>query len=239
MRSLKRPPAVEPAGGLFSGPDSEGFFPEILPSVTYQTSSHRTEHQRRRAARGFVRSSALSAGTWAIVLIAALSSVAVMAWPVPKPNGRVMWTFAVMHSLIYKPVIEEWNRTRDPKIDLRLLGDVPLQRRMLAAFMAGLPSADLIEAERKSAARAFTGPLEAVGFVDLTDRLKSEGLMEQINPPSFSPWTSRGRIFGLPHDVHPVMLGYRADLVEAAGIDVSQIETWRFRAGHEAAAGRP
>jgi arabinosaccharide transport system substrate-binding protein len=26
--------------------------------------------------------------------------------------------------------------------------------------------------------------------------------------------------------VHPVMLGYRADLVEAAGIDVSQIETW-------------
>jgi arabinosaccharide transport system substrate-binding protein len=49
---------------------------------------------------------------------------------------------------------------------------------------------------------------------------------QDINEPSFSPWTSRGRIFGLPHDVHPVMLGYRADIVEAAGIDVSRIETW-------------
>jgi len=199
---------------------------EILPGVKHSTFSHRIEREQRRTARGFVRSSALSTGTWAIVLIAALSSVAVLAWPVPKPKGRVMWTFAVMHSLIYKPVIDEWNSTRDSKIDLRLLGDVPLQRRMLAAFMAGLPSADLIEVERKAAARAFTGPLEAVGFVDLTDRLKSEGLMDQINLPSFSPWMSRGRIFGLPHDVHPVMLGYRADLVEAAGIDVSQIETW-------------
>lgn len=180
----------------------------------------------RRRGRGFARLPSLSAGTWVVVLIAAISSMAVLAWPVPKPNGRVMWTFSVMHSLIYKPVINEWNSTRDAKIDLRLLGELPLQRRMLAAFMAGLPSADLIEAERKSAARAFTGPLEAVGFVDLTDRLKSEGLMERINAPSFSPWTSRGRIFGLPHDVHPVMLGYRADLVEAAGIDVSQIETW-------------
>src|SRR5690606_29599457 len=53
-----------------------------------------------------------------------------------------------------------------------------------------------------------------------------EGLFERINRPSFALWTSRGRTFALPHDVHPVLLGYRADIVEAAGIDVSQIETW-------------
>ncbi len=80
--------------------------------------------------------------------------------------------------------------------------------------------------ERRAVARAFAGPIEAVGFVDLTDRLAKDGLLERINTPSFSPWSSRGRVFGLPHDVHPVMLGYRADIVEAAGIDVSKIETW-------------
>ena len=62
--------------------------------------------------------------------------------------------------------------------------------------------------------------------MDLTDIVRAEGIDEQINAPSFAPWTSRGRIFGLPHDVHPVLLAYRADLVEAAGIDVAAIETW-------------
>jgi arabinosaccharide transport system substrate-binding protein len=56
--------------------------------------------------------------------------------------------------------------------------------------------------------------------------VRAEGIDAQINAPSFAPWTSRGRIFGLPHDVHPVLLAYRADLVEAAGIDVADIATW-------------
>ncbi|MBC7773417.1 MAG: extracellular solute-binding protein, partial [Pyrinomonadaceae bacterium] len=55
---------------------------------------------------------------------------------------------------------------------------------------------------------------------------QSEGISQQINTPSFSPWTSRGRTFGIPHDIHPVMLAYRADIIEAAGIDVSTIQTW-------------
>jgi arabinosaccharide transport system substrate-binding protein len=74
--------------------------------------------------------------------------------------------------------------------------------------------------------QVFAGPVKDVGFVDLTSRLEREQLRTGINGPSFSPWTTRGHIFGLPHDVHPVMLLYRADLVEAAGIDVSKIETW-------------
>ena len=42
----------------------------------------------------------------------------------------------------------------------------------------------------------------------------------------FSLWSARGRIYALPHDVHPVMLAYRRDLVGALGIDVSQLDTW-------------
>ncbi|MEM6504784.1 MAG: extracellular solute-binding protein [Planctomycetota bacterium] len=83
-----------------------------------------------------------------------------------------------------------------------------------------------MEIEQPSVARFMAGPVEEVGFYDLTDRLHSEGIYNQLNEPSFAPWSSRGRIFGLPHDVHPVLLCYRADLVEAAGIDVSTIKTW-------------
>jgi arabinosaccharide transport system substrate-binding protein len=42
----------------------------------------------------------------------------------------------------------------------------------------------------------------------------------------FAPYTSRGHVYGLPHDVHPVMLAYRRDLLEKDGVDVRKIVTW-------------
>ena len=161
---------------------------------------------------------------WAVGGLALVSSVSLAMIHDAPASGVQMWTFARLHKQMYEPIVAEWPERSRPEI--ALLSFQALEQRMLQGFLAESPTADLIEAERRIAARAFMGPVESVGFVDLTDRLKSEGLLEQINTPSFSPWSSRGRIFGLPHDVHPVMLGYRADLVEAAGIDVSKIETW-------------
>ncbi|MGQ0628011.1 MAG: ABC transporter substrate-binding protein [Phycisphaerales bacterium] len=161
-----------------------------------------------------------------ILLLALVSAGWLGAWPVPERTGRSLWTFARLHDQVYRPIIAEWNSAGGTRIEPTLMALPALERRMLAGFLARTACADLLEVERRIAARAFAGPLEDVGFVDLTDRLKAEGLDEEINAASFSPWTSRGRVFGLPHDVHPVMLGYRADIVEGAGIDVSQIETW-------------
>jgi arabinosaccharide transport system substrate-binding protein len=146
-----------------------------------------------------------------------------------RATGMSHWLFAKGHVPAYAPIFERWNAeqpTPATQVESLLIDGPALERRMLSGFMSGTPVADLVETERSMACRAFTGPLEDVGFVDLTDRLKAEGLMDKINGPSFAPWTSRGRIFGLPHDVHPVMLVYRADLVEAAGIDLSKVETW-------------
>lgn len=148
------------------------------------------------------------------------------------PSEKTMWTFARPHYLMYEPRIAAWNKSGRTPFDLRLLSLPAMERRMMASFLGDVPSADVLEVERRGVSRTFGGSVESVGFYDLTEKLKSEGLLEAINAPSFSPWTTRGHIFGLPHDVHPVMLGYRADLVEAAGIDVSKIETWEdyFRA---------
>ncbi|USO00261.1 MAG: extracellular solute-binding protein [Phycisphaeraceae bacterium] len=167
-----------------------------------------------------------SLGVWIVVAIAVLSSVGVAVRGGHKAEGLTMWTFARPHAAMYRPIVDAWNENHDPGVDLQLLSLAAVEHRMLAGFYAGVETADLIEVERSIAGRAFTGPLEAVGFTDLTDRMREEGLIDRINPPSFGPWTSRGHIFGIPHDVHPVLLGYRTDLIEAAGIDVTLIETW-------------
>jgi arabinosaccharide transport system substrate-binding protein len=169
----------------------------------------------------------LSPGAWSIVALAVVSSAIYFAWPVPERAGRDFWMFSPPNVQHYRAVLDDWNRRHpDNQVNLIQIHYQALERRLLAAFTSDAPVADLVETESRTMARAFAGPLEAIGFVDLTDRLREEGLFDAINAPSFNTWTTRGRTFALPHDVHPCLLGYRADIVEAAGIDVAQIETW-------------
>ena len=170
----------------------------------------------------------LPLGGWIICALALVSSLVLLFWSIPKNEGLVFWTFAKSHKLMYDPMTEAWNRNQDRegKTHLLLLSGSALQRRLLSGFLSGTPLPDLVESYASIVSQAFKGPLEDVGFVDLTDILHQESLYDQINTPSFGPWTSRGRIFGLPHDVHPVLLAYRADIVEKAGIEIDEIETW-------------
>ena len=170
-----------------------------------------------------------SVGAMVILLLAALSSLVIIMRPSGRTEAVELWTSAREHYYMYQPVVEAWNKAAESdadRIKMTLLSHPALEQRMLSGFLSGTPTAQLLEVERRIAARAFFGPIESVGFVDLTDRLRADGLLDSLNGPSFSPWTSQGRVFGIPHDVHPVMLGYRADLIEAAGIDVSKVKTW-------------
>jgi len=138
-----------------------------------------------------------------------------------------MWVFSPEHQAMYAPLIDQAEDRGLDDLELTILSIAAIKSRMMSGFFGGLPTADLIEVERATVGQAFMGPREAIGFRDLTDRLKSEGLLDLFNPPSLSPWSVDGHIYGLPHDVHPVMLAYRADLVEAAGIDLSKATTWK------------
>jgi arabinosaccharide transport system substrate-binding protein len=171
----------------------------------------------------------LSPGSWSILALALLSSIALYLFPIPPHIGESYWTFSLDLDLLYQPAVKQWNEAHpDPAehITTYVIGTDPLSRRLQSGFLSGTPVPDLADVESSMAANFFSGPLDAVGFTDLTDLIHQEGLDKKINPASFSPWTNRGRIFGIPHDVHPVLLAYRADIVEAAGIDVSKIETW-------------
>jgi arabinosaccharide transport system substrate-binding protein len=170
----------------------------------------------------------LSPGGLIICALAVVSTIVLALWPIPRKEGLVFWIFAKSHQRLYDPMTAAWNSAQPPaqKVHLVLLSGGALQRRLLSGFLSGTPLPDLVESYAQIVAQAFKGPLEDVGFVDLTDVVQAERIDEQVNAPSLALWTSRGRIFGLPHDVHPVLLAYRADLVEAAGIDVTAIETW-------------
>jgi arabinosaccharide transport system substrate-binding protein len=139
----------------------------------------------------------------------------------------VMWSFSKEHLSAYVNQTNEWNLAHpDIPITLRYISEQALTDRMMGSFFAGTPSADLIEVTQGPNINAWRMPDEATGFRDLLPLLKRDGLLSDINSPSLSPWTRQGHIYGLPHDVHPVLLCYRADILEAAGIDMEKLDTW-------------
>ncbi len=159
-----------------------------------------------------------------ILAIALASGLWLFIRPDRTPASHELWTFAEGHAEMYEQLVERWEIEND--LGITLLSMAALERRMMGGFLSDAPLAGLIEIERRMAARAFAGPVEAIGFTDLAPRLEAEGLLESINPASFGPWRVGNKIFGIPHDVHPVMLSYRADICEQYGVDIGAIETW-------------
>jgi len=154
--------------------------------------------------------------------------------PVPKPHTgddahpvvRV-WVFARTHYDAYEAIIPAFEQAHPGvEVDLELVHSTAVTSRLQAAFWADLNVPDLVETEISSVGMFFRGPLEDIGFLDLTDRIHAEGWWERTVQSRFAPWSSRGRIFGIPHDVHPVMLAYRRDLFEEEGIDAATLDTW-------------
>lgn len=160
--------------------------------------------------------------------------LALMAWgwlalhpPAKKTATLTLWTFAKNHYDAYVEAIPSFEAAHPGvTVDVQLVHNTAVTSRLRSAFWADLDVPDLVEVEISSAGSFFRGRLENVGFVDLTDRLRRSGLYDAMVQARFAPYTSRGRIFGLPHDVHPVMLAYRRDIFEKEGVNADEIRTW-------------
>src|SRR5687767_5163109 len=139
-----------------------------------------------------------------------------------------VWVFAQTHYEGYKPPIARF-QARHPGIHVKMT-HIPLTGmtdKLASAFMSDTGAPDVLMMEIGPIGRFFQGRASDIGFVDLTDRLKAEGYYDKIIQARYRPWSSRGRVYGIPLDLHPAVLMYRQDLFGKVGIDLSaQVETW-------------
>ncbi len=163
----------------------------------------------------------------ALLVIAVLSSLAfAMRHRRTRPADLVVATFSAQHYAAYVAAVPEFERRHRVKVDVQRYDFQSLEARLQAAIVANTDVPDLAEISEGSLGFFTRGPVEDFGFSDLTDRIHAEGLDHRVVESRFVPWMARGRVYALPHDVHPVMLAYRRDLIEELGIDVSKLETW-------------
>jgi len=164
-----------------------------------------------------------------ILLLSVFSALALLATGHSGTEETPDLTFTVFartHYEAYQTIIPEFETAHNVRIEMQLVDLRVLESRLRAALLSGSPVPDVVELENGAMGFFTKGPIEDVGFVDLTELIKSEKLDRRMVASRFSLWESRGHIFGLPHDVHPVVLAYRRDIVEQLGIDVDQLTTW-------------
>ncbi len=169
---------------------------------------------------------------FAILIVAVLTGIGLALWgplshaPDYQPPDLVLATFVPEQAEVYRNAVPEFEKQNHCKIEIELVDQNALQSRLQSALQVGADVPDMVELMYGTMGVFTKGPLEDVGLIDLTDKIKTSGLYDRLVTNRLSKWSSRGHVFALPHDVHPVLLVYRRDLVEQLGIDVNKLTTW-------------
>jgi arabinosaccharide transport system substrate-binding protein len=171
---------------------------------------------------------------FAILLLAVLAGAALLWSDSSQARGPaagrrpdlVFATFTKEHAMAYRAALPAFEKRHGVKVQLQVVDQRALQGRLQSALQVGADVPDMVELLDGTMGIFTKGPIDDVGFVDLTGRVRGSGLYEKLVTSRFGKWSSRGHIFALPHDVHPTMLAYRRDLVEQLGIDVTKLTTW-------------
>ncbi|MFW6303272.1 MAG: extracellular solute-binding protein [Candidatus Sumerlaeota bacterium] len=166
-----------------------------------------------------------------ILVMAVLAGVGVLALDLrqkpPEKPDLLFVTFAKPHYEAYMRIIGQFEERHGVNVEVQLVDGRALKSRMQSAMMTGSPVADLAELPADALSYFAAGPIEDVGVMDLTQTVEDENLRDRMVASRFALWSSRGHIFAIPHDVHPVTLAYRADIFEELGIDPEKdIKTW-------------
>lgn len=108
----------------------------------------------------------------------------------------------------------------DIKVDIRYVDD------KYTAFMPRLAAGTELPDIMLMQNRDFSTFLKNYpdSFLDITSEM--DKCKDKFVPASWEAVTKDGKIYGMPTDMGPAVMFYRADLFEQAGIDASKIETW-------------
>ncbi len=158
---------------------------------------------------------------WVVLIVL----IAIFGFSFAAKRTVTMWSFAANN-------VEEWKERKadiekkfDIVLNIELVPQDAFVQKLQAVMMEGRGIPDIIEwmiennrilnADPK---KSFVLPLNV--YVS-----KSEVFKKVI--PGRVAWVKYGKnIYGLPHDVHPVVLIYNDTIWKKAGVDVAKIKTW-------------
>ncbi len=161
----------------------------------------------------------------ALTVVAVATGVALLFRPGRPAADLTVWTFTPADAVADRAAADAFTRRTGVTARTDLVAAAALDVRLSSLFMANLRPAvdparpDVVELEIESVGKFLRGLPDDVGFLPLDDDLRRGGWLDRILSARLVPYSLGGHVFGLPLDVHPVVLVYRRDLLDGSGAD--------------------
>jgi arabinosaccharide transport system substrate-binding protein len=159
-----------------------------------------------------------------VMLIVALIALCFTSGFSAKRNV-VMWTFAANNK-------QEWDARKasiekqfDITLDVQLVAQDAFVQKLQAVMMDGKGVPDIVEWLVENNRILNANPANSF-VIPLDDYVKNSDAFKQLVPGRVA-WQKYGsHVYGLPHDVHPLVLIYNDTLWKKAGVDVATLKSW-------------
>jgi ABC-type glycerol-3-phosphate transport system substrate-binding protein len=138
-----------------------------------------------------------------------------------------LWTFVNTHARWFQSMAESYVQEVNPQFALNVseiaYGDMH-DKLLIALQSGGVGAPDLADIEQGR----FGGFLRGgeTGLVDLADRLREGGYLDQLVAAREALYSYQGSIYGIEHALTPVVLYYRHDIWGEGGVDPTAFATW-------------
>lgn len=143
----------------------------------------------------------------------------------PAPVELTLWTFVDTHARWFDAMAEAYAAQVNPDFRLNVVQTAYEEHhnKLLISFQSGgVGAPDLADIEQGRFGAFIKGD---VSLVDLTERLRGGGYLEQLVASRESLYSVGETIYGVEHALTPVVLYYRSDVYEGAGAEIP-FATW-------------
>ncbi len=144
----------------------------------------------------------------------AATAVPVEPTDAPKPSGKiVVWMQEANQDQIEQTLLDDF-QAEYPDITVEFVYYSPQEswNQLSLAIQGGTGAADVVLGETQAVGRI----LDLGGLTDLTERIAP--YQDKINGPMLDFSKKDGKVYAATWDIGPVMLYYRRDIFEAAGL---------------------
>ncbi len=155
----------------------------------------------------------LKAARWTLVWLL----VFLIAFPIVATAQTLeFWGFADNRNKWYEAMAEEFKKIYpNVTINIRSFPYEEMHNRLLTALVAGIGAPDIADVEISRMGQFVKGG--EVGFVPLNNLIGDE-INNLYTGAATAPWTWQGQIYGIGNELNAVLMFYRWDLYENAGL---------------------
>ena len=144
-------------------------------------------------------------------------------------EGRVNFAKAAYKSKAFK------SKHGDVEINFRILPYQQMHDKLLTALVSGEGAPDIADIEISRFGQFIKG--DRVPLLGLKNRI-GDDINDIYKPAAVDPWSWKGEIYGVGNELNTVVMAYRRDILEEAGVKLP-FETWDdvIAAGQEVLTG--